>query len=235
VKNKSLAKAQRTQAYKGVLLGGFASWRENNLSQRRGEPKLSIFIIVRRNNDANPIHHTMKNTRTLVMLALALSILAGCKKDDDDDGNKLVGSFTFDGVKYEIYSENNEPTGAIMLFHDSGEGITEGSFTIAGATKEYAVTLGFAITYTTSAGISGTYTNEDLGPGSHTFSPWLSSYLKVNTSGTSSLNGNEPEGTLSIVKKSGNTYTLTFSFTYSDGTTASGNITQEYTVQEINM
>lgn len=176
----------------------------------------------------------MKKNTLLLILGLIAVVLAGCKKDDDDD-KKLVGSFMFKGEKFEIYSENGETTGTLQVFHDLGEGTSSGAFTIAGANSSKACTIQIAIEYETASGITGTYTNGDVTPSARIFDPWLSSYMTTYLSGPSMTTGNEPDGTLSIAKKSGNSYSVTFSFIYSDGSTATGNITQAYTVQEMNI
>lgn len=175
----------------------------------------------------------MKTINALIMLSLSVMILAGCNKKDEDT-KELVGSFMLKGEKFEIYSEDDQPTGILQIFHDQADDLSEGSFTISGLSETHIGSIQIGIEYKTSTGISGTYLNGDFSAGNHLFDPWLSSYSYTSLSGTSMITGNEPEGTLTINKNSSGLYTVNFSFIYSDSTVASGNIKQNYTVQEVN-
>jgi hypothetical protein len=143
-----------------------------------------------------------------------------------------VSSFMLKGEKYEIPSQEST-TGVIQLMHDISEGTTSGSISITGYKSPMVGVVQIGIAYTTGTGITGIYKNGDHFTGDHTFDPWLSSYSTVIQGGTNMVSGNEADGTLSVTKNSADNYTVSFNLTFSDSTTASGNITQKYVVQEV--
>ncbi len=169
----------------------------------------------------------MKTKNLLTLLILVLVVITACNKDkdDDDDATDQIGSFTLKGEEYEI---NSQTQGILQLIHDLSEGTTSGGISITGKKSSKMAVLQIAIDYKTSEGISGNYLNGDNFTDDHTFDPWLCNYL-ISTTGAS---GNEADGTLSITKKSNDKYTVEFDFIFSDSTTAKGNITQKYEVQE---
>lgn len=175
----------------------------------------------------------MKRKNLLALFILALVITAGCKKDDDTKPE--VSSFMLKGEKFEVSSQASAATGILQLMHDLDEGSTFGSITITGTNASKTGMLQIAIGYTTINGIAGDYKNGDIFNVDRTFDPWLSSYTTVSASGTNMISGNQADGTLTVIKNSSDNYTVTFNLTFSDSTTASGNITQRYTVQEMNL
>lgn len=175
----------------------------------------------------------MKSKNLLALLFIALVVTAGCKKDDDS--NPLVGSFTLKGETFEILTTGSAPTGILQLIHDLAGNSTFGTLTITGANTSKTGVLQIAIDYTTSSGITGEYKNGNLNTGAHTFEPWLTSYSTTTLSGTNMITGNDATGTLTITKNASDSYTVSFNFIYADSTSATGNITQKYTVQEMNI
>jgi|WetSurMetagenome_2_1015567.scaffolds.fasta_scaffold844204_1 hypothetical protein len=175
----------------------------------------------------------MKRKNLLALFILALVITTGCKKDEETTTQS--GSFMLKGEKFEISSDASAATGVLQLMHDLAEGSTSGSFSITGSNASKTGIIQIAVDYTTSTGIAGDYKNGDIFNGDHTFDPWLSSYSTYSASGTNMISGNEADGTLTVTKNSSDSFTVSFNLIFSDSTTASGNITQKYTVQEMNL
>jgi hypothetical protein len=176
----------------------------------------------------------MNRKNLLAFVILAFVIGSGCKKKDDTTTTApAVSSFMLKGEKYEIPSQGTT-TGVLQLMHDITEGTTSGSISITGIKGTTVGVVQCGINYKTDKGITGVYKNGGIYTGDHTFDPWLCSYTTMTQSGTNTLSGNDPDGTLTVTKNSSDNYTVSFNLTYSDSITASGNITQKYTVQEFN-
>lgn len=175
----------------------------------------------------------MKAKALITLLAVAIILAPGCKKDEDEP--KLVGTFTLGGEKFEIFSEDEQPTGTFQVFHEQSSGISGGAFTFSGVNDKHSATIQIAIEYPTSEGISGDYENGDVSSADHVYEPWLSSYTLTNTGGTGTTNVNEPDGSLTVSRNGEDNFTISFDFIFSDSTTAKGTITQDYLVQEMSI
>ncbi|MGM0648699.1 MAG: hypothetical protein ACQESZ_09995 [Bacteroidota bacterium] len=180
----------------------------------------------------------MKTKILLSLLFLAFIMSSGCKKEEeDDDTNKkvLVGSFMLKGDSYNIYTTGSEPAGVLQLMHHLSDGYSTGGFTIAGTNTNTGIgAVQLFIEYTANTGISSSYINGDIYNDDHTFDPWLSSYSITSANGSTMITGSEPDGTIDITKNSDGNFTVAFDLVFSDSTTASGTITQDYKVQEMN-
>ncbi|MFO8054279.1 MAG: hypothetical protein R6U19_03845 [Bacteroidales bacterium] len=121
------------------------------------------------------------------------------------------------------------------MTHHLSDGNSSGGFTIGGTNSNTGIgVVQLFIEYTANTGISGNYKNGDIYTDDHTFDPWLSSYSITSANGNTMITGSEPDGTIDITKNSDGNFTVAFDLVFSDSTTASGTIIQDYKVQEMN-
>jgi hypothetical protein len=171
--------------------------------------------------------------RKLLKFAFLLPILFltfSCSSDDDSSNPSgayfTIGNKTYDTSLYQ-------PSGGVIQILSGFEGEKQAQLTLAGinGTTEQGV-VQFVLNFPSSSNISGNYVEGDVLEEIGVFDSELSSYSIMNTN-QEMQHSEGAVGTLKIQNNGGNNFTIEFQVTYDDGTTAHGNLTQNFVVQSI--
>lgn len=168
----------------------------------------------------------LKFTFLLPILFLAFS----CSNGDDDSSNHTGTYFTIGDKEYD--TSLYQPNGGIIQILSVFEDEKEAQLTLAGINGSEQGVVRFILNFPSTSTIDGNYVDGDVFEEIGVFDTESSIYsiVGVNQEMQSSEGA---EGTLKIQNNGGNNYTIEFNVTYDDGTTAHGNITQDFMVQSI--
>jgi hypothetical protein len=170
--------------------------------------------------------------RKLLKFTFLLPILIftfSCSSDDDSSNSSgtffTIGNKTYDTSLYQ-------PAGGIIQIISAFEGEKEAQVTLSGINGAEQGVVRFVLNFPSSSNISGNYVDGDILDEIRVFDSESSIYSIMNAN-QEMQQSEGAEGTLKIQNNGGNNFTIEFQVTYDDGTSAHGNLTQNFIVQSL--
>ncbi|MBF0693641.1 MAG: hypothetical protein IR153_01120 [Flavobacterium sp.] len=162
--------------------------------------------------------------KKLILFLAALAIV-GCSDDDDNSSNSSAGtSFSFDGTTYQLVPQAGMSEIVMEDVADyNGVAYDRSTISIVGMNgTSQTATVSFDLYYKSGTSVEGTYAiydqeadetgdfEEFLDGQNRGSMGWTSMGMVFNINTSAMTSGNNPTGTVKVVKNSANNYTLTY-------------------------